>query len=296
MPSIVVKAVELGQLCAMPWNLRAFAIECALNHMESNGSAASMQLIELTERFEREAGERLQADFGRFCGALAREVLSLADPTAPTLSSVRYNYLAAADSTTRRNRIQAVRVCPQLCPLLAGEAGPLSEVVWQIAEIIDSGRPLIDGMAEAFGGRRTAVRYLLGCPPREAGWARHMKALVRSLSAIALERDPPTLTNGARSWGWFWSLLPRITGRPYGTALNLSFLRTVSRYGWSRARERLAGLAVEAHHGSVLRGFLDTYSGALAGVYEMSSPVRLFVLALSVSLTRQCSRSDLLDW
>lgn len=88
-----------------------------------------------------------------------------------------YNFFASGNATVRRNRMQAIEVLPWLAPLLSGLnlrdwkmariAEPayadiredMGEPLKQILDAVDTGKPLFDIVAAAFGIPRETVRW-----------------------------------------------------------------------------------------------------------------------------------------
>lgn len=88
-----------------------------------------------------------------------------------------YNFFASGNAIVRRNRMQAIEVLPWLAPLLSGLnlrnwkmariAEPayadiredMAEPLKQILDAVDTGKPLFDAVAAAFGIPRETVRW-----------------------------------------------------------------------------------------------------------------------------------------
>ncbi len=140
------------------------------------------------------------------------------EPTALKISSANgqfnqrlYNYLV--HSSYHRFRIQFAETFPSL--LLTSVLAERGSLGAELRSIVDSGAPLIKGLAERWGVRPGVVRHLVGKSSGHVGvrWSRDAMGLAISLNAL----NPADLPGDADAWGEFNHMVAvgqRLFGRP----------------------------------------------------------------------------------
>ena len=251
--------IDLSKPDTGMWPVRAAAIERHLS--EKPASEISARIAERARVTEAELANGLKAELMAFVGRLDGSVVSLSS-LWNSMPWARYNWFASSKDPVRRYRIQLAQVFPALVPILTGELGVPEPFARSLADVVDSGKPLIDALVSTCQIRSATARHVLTMPPSLMEGTR-LKPLIRSLDALSPDRFPRELSEWLVFGRVVGDLVPGITSRPMSSPLNLAFVPEVCKHGWMHAERQLRRLCIDEQDAILVREFWGLYRNAL---------------------------------
>ena len=197
--SLPAATLPIGRIDELVWETEkvAFALvrQPAANRSDARIRGSSLGEIEWTVRTRLRAS--LNDELRSFVKAMDPEALRIA--TAGRRFDLRvYNYLAHTEY--RRYRLQFAETFPSLLQsAVVAEPRSLGK---DLRSIVDSGAPLIKGLAARWNVRPGAIRHLVGRASSNVGvqWSRDARGLALALNALHPQDLP---ADNASEWGEF---------------------------------------------------------------------------------------------
>ena len=254
--AVKFRELDLASPSLTNWPLRASALERCRRSVGLDESPS--MLADRVALAQKELADDANAALTQFIGNLDENILALT-PLWGRMPLARYNYFAAArDARVRRYRIQAASVMPALVAFLCSDATDARK----LSDMVDSGEPLVSGLASTYRVRLNTARHALGVPAHltEIGG---LSALTRSLDYLIPDRFPR-----GNDWTVFYRLIyeviPKISNRNPASPLNGAILAAICRNGWTNAEQQLSRLCVDDSDAALFKDFLGSYRKSLA--------------------------------
>lgn len=176
--------------------------------------------------FRKEITRRVAAEWEtirtRFISGLNPELVAQTRLNG-ALTPSGYSYVSTVSPEIRRNRAQALELFPILRTLL------MTSGYTEVLSAVDTGRPLVDVLAEKWSAPKALVRNLKGVRFRDLGSSlRSLTTLIQLLREI----PPDWWPRDQETWQRFGRVLETIaqlTKRPTTTPANLLWLREAAR-------------------------------------------------------------------